>query len=139
MIFKSTSEKQTKEIAHKISSELDSFNVICLYGEMGAGKTTFTKALAQSLGVKNRVISPTYIFVRTYKGNNKKIYHIDAYRFNSESSIDEIKEILEDNNAIIIIEWAEKIKRILPKKRIDIDFLYKNENEREIRVKKHFG
>lgn len=139
MIFKSMSQEQTKELATKITSQLDGFNVICLYGEMGAGKTTFTKALAEALGVKNRVISPTYIFVRTYKGNSKKIYHIDAYRFNSESSIDEIKEILENNNAIIIIEWAEKIKRILPKKRIDINFIYKNENEREIRVTKIFG
>lgn len=135
-IFKSSSEKDTEEIAKKIANDLGDFRIICLYGELGSGKTTFTKPFAKALGVKSRIISPTYIFIRTHKAKNVKLYHIDAYRLEEKDNKDEIKEILEDDDAIIVIEWAEKIKSILPKKRIDIEIIYKNKNEREIRVSK---
>lgn len=138
-IFKSSSEKDTQEIAKKIANELENFKIICLYGELGSGKTTFTKSFAKYLGVTTRIISPTYIFVRTHKANNRPFYHIDAYRLNPNDSADEIKEILMTDNAIIVIEWADKIKKILPKKRVDIEFTSINENEREIKVKKSIG
>ena len=139
MIFKSNSENETAKFAEEIENNLWDFKIICLYGELGSGKTTFTRSFARALGVKSRIISPTYIFIRTHKAKNIKLYHIDAYRLEEEDSKDEIKEILEDDNAIIVIEWAEKIKSILPKKRIDIEFIYKNKNEREIRVGKSNG
>src|SRR3989344_3858023 len=137
MIFKSNSENETTKFAEEIANNLGDFKIVCLYGELGAGKTTFTRSFAKALGVKSRIISPTYVFVRTHTANKKKLYHIDAYRLESIDSKDEIKEILGADNAIIVIEWADKIKSILPKKRIDIKFVYKNKNEREIRVSKH--
>jgi tRNA threonylcarbamoyladenosine biosynthesis protein TsaE len=137
MIFKSNSENDTAKFAEELANNLGDFKIVCLYGELGAGKTTFTKSFTKALGVKSRIISPTYVFVRTHTAKKKKLYHIDAYRLESVDGKDEIKEILGENNAIIVIEWAEKIKSILPKKRIDIEFIYKNKNEREIRVSKH--
>lgn len=135
-IFKSISVKDTEEIAKKIANDLGDFKIICLYGELGSGKTTFARSFAKALGVKSRITSPTYIFIRTHKANKQKLYHIDAYRLEEKDSKDEIKEILEDDNAIIVIEWAEKIKSILPRKRMDIEIVYKSKNEREIRVRK---
>jgi len=138
MIFNSKSENDTNSLGIKMAKSLGEFRIICLFGEMGTGKTTFTKAFIKSLGVKSRIISPTYIFVRTYETSFRKIYHIDAYRLDEGDRFDEIKEILDDENAIIIIEWAEKIKSILPKKRLELHFESLNENEREIRIKKFF-
>ena len=138
MIFNSKSEKDTIALGKKVANSLGDFRIICLFGEMGSGKTTFAKAFVKSLGVKNRIISPTYIFVRTYHTDSKKIYHIDAYRLSGDDSLFEIKEILEDENAIIVIEWAEKITTVLPKKRLEISLKTLNENDREISIKKFF-
>ncbi len=136
-IFKSLSEKDTKKLAAGIADLLRDYNVVCLYGEMGAGKTTFVKALASFLGIKSRIISPTYIIIRKHRTKKgKDFYHIDAYRINDKKNdVGEIKEILNEENAIIVIEWADRIKKYLPKKRIDIEFLYKEKkDEREIRI-----
>lgn len=139
MVFESKSEKDTEEFAKKIAEQCEIYNVICLYGEMGVGKTTFTKSMAKALGVNTRIISPSYTLIRTHKiTDNKKLYHIDVYRMTEESDVSEIEEILNTNN-VIIIEWADKIKSILPENRIDIEFYYKNGNEREIRYTKSFG
>lgn len=138
-IFNSKSEKDTSDFAVNIAKLVSSSSLICLYGEMGAGKTTFVKAFAKAMGVETRITSPTYIFIRSHKAkDHNPLYHIDAYRISDEKDIREIKEILEKDNVIIVIEWAEKIKSILPKKRIDIEFIYKKENEREIRFKQNF-
>ncbi len=136
MIFKSHTEKDTEKIAADIANLVKDFRVICLYGEMGAGKTFFTKSLSKALGVTTRIISPTYIFVRTHKAKDINLYHIDAFRLSELDNNNEIKEILDDESAIIVIEWADKIKNILPEKRLDIEFIHKNNDEREIRVKK---
>lgn len=138
-IFNSKSEKDTSDFAVSIAKLVGSSSLICLYGEMGTGKTTFVKSFAKALGVETRIISPTFVLVRSHSTKDmKKFYHIDAYRIDVGKDLHEIKEILEKDNVIIVIEWAEKIKSILPKKRIDIEFIYKKENEREIRFKQNF-
>lgn len=135
MIFNSKGEKETERIAEKIASSLDR-NVICLYGDLGSGKTTFTKAFAKKLGIKERVISPTYILIRKYELNERIFYHIDAYRLTENDNNNEIKEILNETNGIVVIEWADKIEEILPKRRINIFFNYTSKNERQIRIEK---
>lgn len=136
MIFKSTSESETKNIAERVAMGLDGYKVICLYGDLGAGKTTFTKAFAKKLGVKERVISPTYILIRKHKSDKGDFYHIDAYRLEKNDKNLEIEEILEGKDGIIVIEWADRIKNLLPIKRIDIHLNYISEDEREIRITK---
>ncbi len=134
-IFNSSSEKDTQLLAKDVAKSMDQHNVVCLYGELGAGKTTFVKSFAKALGVQSRIISPTYVLIRTYNtGNNLQLFHIDAYRINVEKDTHEIEEILAQDNAIIVIEWADRISSILPKKRIDIEFINKNNNEREIEI-----
>lgn len=123
------------------SMQGETLSVIALYGDLGSGKTTFTQGLAVGLGIKNRIISPTFVIVRSYKLriNDKGLmikdfYHIDLYRTESEKDIEGlgIEEIINNKNNIVIIEWAEKLKNYLPKKRIDINFFYEKDNARRI-------
>ncbi len=113
--------------------------VILFYGNLGSGKTTFIQGLAKGLGIKRRIISPTFIIVRHYGLSKGNFYHIDLYR--TENNLDifglGIDEILNDKNNIVSIEWAEKLKDFLPQKRTEIHFKYIDENKREIKILKY--
>lgn len=139
----SETQKLGEEIASKL---LFSFArprlacVIALYGDLGSGKTTFVQGFAKGLGIQKRIISPTFIIVRTYSlsMNNEhttnNLYHIDLYRCETEKDLEGIgiKEILENPENIIVIEWPEKLGSLLPKKRTDIKFDYEGEDTRRI-------
>lgn len=142
------SAQETQALGEKIANNL-SFDklssrkgrVIALYGELGSGKTTFLQGLAKGLGIRERILSPTFIMMRTYPITDHQspitdFYHVDLYRIEDEKDIEGLglEEIWSDPKNIIAIEWAEKIKKILPKKRIDIHFKYLKNNGREIRV-----
>lgn len=138
----SQSSQETKELAKEILKDLSS-NLICLYGPLGSGKTTFVQGLARALGIKKRIISPTFILLREYdikslkfKIKNSKLIHLDCYRINSEEDIKSIdlSELWSDNKNLVVIEWAEKLKRILPKQRIDIKFEHVSKNKRKITI-----
>ncbi len=110
--------------------------VIGLIGELGAGKTTFAQGFAEGLGIKNRIISPTFILMRKYGD----FYHIDLYRLEKDVE-NEVRnlglfDIWEKPENIILIEWAEKIENILPKDSIKIEFELLDEFERKIRIVK---
>lgn len=140
----SSSVEETQKLAKKILPSLKNKNLICLYGSLGSGKTTFVQGLAQALGIKRKVISPTFVLLRSYTIKNshssattfQSLIHIDCYRVSSEKDIRSIDliELLSDPKNLIIIEWAEKIKKILPKERIDIKFKHINENKRKITI-----
>ena len=108
------SENETKALASKIAQRINS-RVIALTGELGAGKTIFVQGFAKGLGIKDKIISPTYVLIRRHKipEINKTLYHIDLYRLESFAELG-LKEILENPTNIIIIEWAEKLAS-LPK------------------------
>lgn len=131
----SYSEAQTKEIGKKIAEQLTKGDVICLIGDLGAGKTLLSKAIAYGLGVKEPVTSPTFTIVHEYKGY-LPLYHFDVYRIND---IDEMFEIgFEEyvyGRGVCIIEWADKIREILPKESIWIDLSRgQKDNERIINI-----
>ena len=89
------------------------------------------------MGIKERVISPTFLIIRTHKTKDgRNFYHVDLYRVKKESELTGlgIKEILLDKENIIAIEWAEKAKGVLPKGRIEVYFEYKSENERFLTI-----
>jgi len=116
--------------------------IIALYGDLGSGKTTFLQGLAKGLGVKRRVISPTFVFVKEYPIFKKEnlaanFYHIDLYRIEKlkEALHLGLQEMFADKKAIVVVEWAGKIKKMLPKKRIDIFFSYLGPNKRKIVIK----
>lgn len=118
----------------RLAMMLSQGDVICLQGDLGAGKTHFTKGLARHFGVRpEHVSSPTYALVQEYMGSEVTIYHIDAYRLNS---IDEalgigLDEIL-DGNAIYIVEWPERISRLLPVEYWRVEIVHKGDNQRHI-------
>jgi tRNA threonylcarbamoyladenosine biosynthesis protein TsaE len=109
----------TEELASKLAKNLQGGDVIGLIGELGAGKTTFTQALARALGVKRVVKSPTFTVLQTYKLNSKfrTLCHVDAYRINDPKELEAMGffDYINDNKTITIIEWADKILEVLPK------------------------
>lgn len=135
--FLSKSPKDTIDFAAKLAKALKPGDVVALVGNLGSGKTTFTKGIAKGLGVKGYryVNSPSFVLIKEYKAKIP-LYHLDLYR------LDAIKDI-EDLDAdgyffgkgISVIEWADKCKPLLPKNYIRIEFKIKGENRREIIVK----
>lgn len=137
-IFLTKSSEETQKLAGKIARELKRDQVIALFGNLGGGKTTFVQGLAKDLGIKERIISPTFIIIRQHKFDSNFFYHVDLYRVHADRQIEEeLKELFKSRNRIIAIEWAEKIKKLLPKKRMEIYFNYISENQRKIIIKKH--
>lgn len=139
------SAAETAALAKEIAAEVEAGGVLCLYGDLGSGKTTFTQGLAKALGIERNITSPTFIIMRTYelrnneqKKLNKKLYHIDLYRLESEAEMEDIglQDILEDPENIVVIEWAEKLGSLLPEKRTDIHFEYVDEDQRHISIER---
>lgn len=127
--------EDTQQIAVKIAKVLQPGTVICLVGDLGAGKTTFTQYLCEALGVTEYVTSPTFNLMNTYTGqlNNApvEIYHFDVYRIFDE---DELIEIGFDEflfgKGISIVEWANQVPSLLPDQRIWIDLHFNEKGER---------
>ena len=140
--FISASYEETREIAKKFAQKLEKGTTVCLYGELAAGKTTFTQGIGQALGI-DRLVSPTFLIMRQYPVTNhpviKTLFHLDLYRLNSIEDIKafDVEEIWSDPESLLVIEWPEKFKEYLPKTRYDIFFKANGENEREIKIHEH--
>ena len=132
----STSEKETRKIAQQLGRKIKT-GVIALKGELGAGKTIFAQGFAKGLRIKEKIISPTFVLIRQHKipQTEKIFYHIDLYRIEKPKSLQElgIDEILSNPNNIILIEWAEKLKK-LPKDAIKISITKKGSHTRLITI-----
>jgi len=139
--FLSKSEKETFNFAKKFAKQLIGGEVLCLIGDLGAGKTIFTKGLAAGLKVKNIITSPTFVLMKNYQISEhqqiKNLIHIDAYRLTDDQQLLEIgvKDFLNHPENIIIIEWADKVRDILPQKIIEINFKINKNNQRKIIIK----
>lgn len=115
--------------------------VVCLYGELGSGKTTFTQGFAKELGIATRLLSPTFIIVRRYQLPTpfSYFYHIDLYRMQGNVDVEGlgIADILLDTStSFVAIEWAEKLGDKLPENRVDIWFKALNDGRHEITIRK---
>lgn len=131
--------KSTQNLGEEFAQSLKSGAVIALHGNLGAGKTTFVQGLARGLGVTKNIISPTFIIMRTYELENdsfKNFYHVDLYRIETEHDVEGLGllELMNDPENIVVIEWPEKIGKLLPEKRIDIYFEYLGDDKREIKI-----
>ena len=113
-------EEQTKEIGYKLGKLLTPGSVICLIGDLGAGKTTMTQSLAKAIGVDDYITSPTFTIVNEYEGN-MPLYHFDVYRIGSSEEMYDIgyDEYI-NSDGVCIIEWANLIEDILPDEYLDI-------------------
>ena len=134
----SNSPEETEKIAFQVGKTLKAGDSVCLDGELGAGKTAFTKGLAKALDVKDYITSPTFTIVNEYIGK-LPMYHFDVYRIGDPEDMYEIGfEEYIFGDGVSIIEWSEKIMEILPQERINIFIrkdISKGENYREIVVK----
>lgn len=133
----SESLEETQRIAKDFIQNLGEINFVALFGDLGSGKTSFVQGLAKPLGVKERIISPTFIIVRNHELKNKTFYHIDLYRLENKGDIKGLglKEIFADSNNLVAVEWAEKIKEILPNKRAEVYFENLGKDKRKITFK----
>ncbi|MFC1541979.1 tRNA (adenosine(37)-N6)-threonylcarbamoyltransferase complex ATPase subunit type 1 TsaE [Candidatus Latescibacterota bacterium] len=134
--FETKDEDGTLEIAYSFGKTLTPGTVIALNGELGAGKTVFTRGVAKAFNVEEKVTSPTFTLINEYKGEIP-IYHMDFYRLNS------IKEILdigvEDyfyGDGICLVEWAEKMGEIFPEKAVTIVIKLSKNNNRDIVIER---
>ncbi len=121
-------EYDTIELAQNLESEKFPNMIICLNGELGSGKTLFTKGFAQALGIKDNITSPTFSIIKEYDGE-LPLYHMDVYRLDGNTSGVNIEEYY-NKGGVVIIEWADTIKDILPKERLDIKIKVLDENKR---------
>lgn len=135
MVTKTSSREETQKLGEELGKKLKSGGVICLYGGLGAGKTTLTQGIAKGLGVEQKIISPTFILMRRYEVGESFFYHVDLYRLNDLEEVKGlgIEEIMSDPKNIVIIEWPEKLESLLPKhSKVKIKSI--NEGEREIEI-----
>ena len=122
------SESETIELAQNIESEKFPNMVICLTGDLGSGKTVFTKGFAQALEVKEEVTSPTFNIIKEYLSGEMPLYHMDVYRLEESKQDLGIEEYF-TKKGITIIEWADLIEDQLPDRRLDIRIKNSNEDE----------
>lgn len=130
----SKSPEETTEIAKRLGEMTKAGTVLCLIGDLGAGKTLFTKGFVRGLGVKDEVTSPTFGLMNQYQGK-MPVTHFDLYRLEREEELDEIGffEYSEPKDGVVLIEWADKFPEALPKPNIRLEIERgEKENERKL-------
>jgi len=153
--FTTTSPQQTKNLAKKIASGFHGGEILCLSGDLGAGKTTFSQGLLEALGAEGPYTSPTFSIIKNYRkefpisnppagrqfsnkfqnSNSKiqEIYHIDAYRINSDDLLElGFQDFAGKPNTVTIMEWPENVREIIPESAIWLNFEWLDENKRKI-------
>ena len=132
----SNSVKETIGIGKKIAKDLQKGDIICLFGQLGSGKTVLTKGIALGLGIdKDRIISPTFVLIREYSGGRIPLYHLDLYRLGSSSEILFLgyEEYLYDD-AVTVIEWPDRLGYLLPGEYLKIGLSIKGDNRRLLEI-----
>ena len=122
------SEEDTIVLAQNFESEKFNNMVICLIGDLGSGKTVFTKGFASALGIEENITSPTFNIIKEYTSGEMDLYHMDVYRLEGDTSDLGLEEYLK-KDGVIIIEWADMIPDYLPEERLDIKIKNSSEDE----------
>jgi tRNA threonylcarbamoyladenosine biosynthesis protein TsaE len=129
--------EETERIGEQLGRHLGPGDIVCLYGELGTGKTTLTKGLAAGLGVPTgtRVRSPSFVLIHHYRGR-LPVYHADLYRLSDAAEVADIglRELL-GGEGVAIIEWADKLEASLPSERLDVSLSYHGDEARVIIVR----
>lgn len=120
--YLSQSDAETHACAAEVAANIKPPALVCLYGELGAGKTTFVRGLARALGIKSRIQSPTFTYERIHEGPSVRLYHFDCYRITGVDLLleQDLAEALKDPRAVVAVEWAERVLETLPVERIEV-------------------
>lgn len=134
----SESAEQTKELAVGIARNAKGGEVFALYGNLGSGKTTFTQGFVEALEIHDKVVSPTFVLIRHYKGTGRitKVNHVDLYRITDPNEVLNlgILDMLGEEDSVTLIEWPEVFEKYLPKSVKKIRFEVAGETKRKIIV-----
>ncbi|MBI3956312.1 tRNA (adenosine(37)-N6)-threonylcarbamoyltransferase complex ATPase subunit type 1 TsaE [Candidatus Gottesmanbacteria bacterium] len=129
-----------EELGNYLVKSVESRALVCLYGELGSGKTTFVQGFAKTFGITSRLLSPSFIIVRRYPIPQSPgfLYHIDLYRVESENELPGLglSEILADLDSVVLVEWAEKMGNLLPNERIDVRFITLENGSHQISIQR---
>ena len=137
MQYITTTCEETIAIGEKMASILTGGDIVILKGDLGAGKTSFTKGVAKGLGVTDTITSPTFSIMNVYDFPKGNLIHIDTYRIENEEDLIEIgiEEYLGERNTICVIEWPEKIPNLLKEKEpLVVTLTHEKENTRIITI-----
>ena len=142
MDFFSRSPEQTRRVGRRLGGALETGDVICLQGDLGAGKTTFVQGIAQGWGSSDSVSSPTFILVNVYRRADQKgrktqhlLFHIDAYRLDSAPEAEELDLDSMLTQGALLIEWPERMNGLIPKEHLWVNLEHIDEEEREMKFK----
>lgn len=136
-VYDVNSVEETWELARCLAPELKPGDVICLEGDLGAGKTTFTQGLAAALGVPGRVTSPTFCIVQEHKSEDVLLVHMDLYRLHGEEDVEAIGwEDYLARGAIFVIEWPERAGSLIPQSARRVEFRHLGEERRLVAIDK---
>lgn len=139
MIYHSSTDSETKQIAAQIAEAYGQTpGIILLSGELGAGKTTFVQGFAEAIGIKDKVISPTFVLMRQHPIPNgqRTLHHIDLYRLDQVSDLNSLglSEILSDDRNIVFIEWPERFTQPIPYPHLLIEIIKEESDHRTIKT-----
>ncbi len=136
MDFFSRSPEQTRRVGSRLGGVLQAGDVICLQGDLGAGKTTFVQGIAQGWGSMDAVSSPTFILVNMYRrGDQSQLFHMDAYRLESTPEAEELDLDSMLAQGALLIEWPERMNGLIPAERLWVNLEHIDEEEREMKFK----
>ena len=133
MKFETKNELETIELGERLGRLLSGGAVILLIGDLGAGKTAFSKGVGRGLGVKRVINSPTFTIVKEYSGDTLKFYHLDLYRLDGLNNDYDLDEYIEASDAVCAIEWPNQVSEIIPKEHIEVR-IKRNETGRIIEI-----
>ena len=130
---------ETKILGSEFSKKLKAGDIILLFGQLGSGKTTFVQGVAEGLGVANRIVSPSFVLIRTHsvnQGDIKNLNHIDLYRVEKPQELTNLglNELINEEGSVTFIEWADRLVDLKQDKIYKIYVKYLNGNEREITI-----
>ena len=144
MEFISRSAEQTRRAGMRLGALLTPGDIICLIGELGAGKTTLVQGIAAGWGSLDKVTSPTFVLVNVYRrsGNGKsneqqRLFHLDAYRLSGASEALDLDLDALITSGPLIVEWADRIQTALPKQRLWVSMRWIDESQRDLIIKAH--
>lgn len=133
MEFISRSASQTRRVGMRLGAQLKRGDVVCLFGDLGSGKTTFVQGLAAGWGSLDQVSSPTFVLVNVYRGpEQQKLYHLDAYRLSGPSEAEELDLDVLISAGPLVVEWADRIRDALPEESLNVHLHLIDDEQRDM-------